>query len=345
MGKIYLDEIEFNSKRTVKRKKNLLSELDELDDMEISLPSSIYSKTKKEKEKSKKESKDSDVNAASDELDDEWLSTITSFKAPKIKKKSKSIFDGFELENGKKGKKKKGKEKKGQMVNHKKDFEPEMALLRNLQLQQSRFVDSLQKKYDQFENTKSTARGVGKFTTDLINSITSARSVSLQLIDKIISTKKTIADLDFKERKEFGSQSNSEQANLTNYASTYLKQMMSVGRNNIVGQQESYDPGVMNDADDDDLFSSIDESLGDTGRSEDVEKYLKYENDNVEVKVIWYDNCQDDDIDNKYDFIAYDQKGNVIDDYPLPHKTKMNINRSTGTAIDLYGNKYQLIID
>ena len=341
--KYYLEEIEFNSKRAVKRKKQLLSELDELEDSSVSLPSSIYSKTKKEKKEEKERDKKKKEDDNSSEDIDDWMTTINSFKAPKIKKKNKSLFDAFDYAD-KKGKKKKGKSKKGELVNHKKEFEPEMMLLRNLQLQQSKFVDSLQKKYDQFENTKSTARGVGKFTTDLINSITSARSVSLQLIDKIISTKKTIADLDFKERKEFGSNSNSEQTNLNNYASTYLKQMMTVGRNNVVGQPEAYNVPSDNDDDYDDLFSSIDESLGDTGRSEDVEKYLKYENDNIEVKVIWYDNAPDDDITKKYDYVAYDQKGNIIDDYPLPEKTKMNINKSTGTAIDLYGNKYHLII-
>ena len=219
-----------------------------------------------------------------------------------------------------------------------------MMMLRNLQLEQDKFVDSLQKKYDQMENTKSTARGVGKYTTDLINTITSARATSLQIVDKIISTKKTIADLDFKERKEFGSNNNSEQANLTNYASTYLKQMMTVCRNNIVDQSQNYSVDEIDSDDTEDLFSSIDESLGETDRSDEVDKYLKYENDNIEVKVIWYDSVSDDDITKKYDFIAEDPNGNVIDDYPLPEKTKMSINRSTGMATDLYGTKYKLIV-
>lgn len=339
--KVYLGEIEFNSKHVKKRSKNLLSELDELDDEVSLLPSSLYSKTKDEKKKDKKEKKEKEKSEL--DIDDDWMTTLTNFKAPKAKKKSKSFFDGFDLGDGKKGKKKKKKEG-SQNVNHKKDFEPEMALLRNLQIEQSKFVDSLQKKYNQMEDTKSTARGVGKYTTDLINSITSARSTSLQIVDKIIATKKTIADLDFKERKEFGGNSNSEQQNLTNYASTYLKQVMSVGRNNIVGQQSSYS-NFEDDYDNstDDLFASIDQSLGDTERDDDVEKYLKYENDDVKITVMWNDDAPDDS-DDKYYFVAHDKYGKEVDDYPLPEKTKMNINRATATATDLYGNKYKLVV-
>ena len=337
-----LDSMEFNTKKTVKRSKVILSELDELED-EVALPSSLFSKSKSEKKNNNDEKNKTKSDNNNDELDEGWMATLTSFKAPKTKKKAKSLFDGFDTGKKKKAKK---KEKDGEAINHKKDFEPELVLLRNLQMDQNRFVDSLQKKYDQFENTKSTARGVGKYTTDLINAITSARSVSMQLVDKIISTKKTVADLNFKERKEFGSKGSSEQQNLANYASTYLKQMMTIGRTNINGQSQSYDNYEYNQSNDDvdDLFSSIDESLGDSDRDEDVEKYLKYENDNVQVKVIWYDNRDDNDIENKYDYIAYNDKGEVVDDYPLPEKTKMSINRSTETATDLYGNKYKMEI-
>lgn len=329
------DSIEFNTKKKLKRKTNLLDELDELDSVEVSLPSTLFEKNKeKKKEKEKK-----GITIEQNELvDDDWLDTISSFKVPKTNKARKNLFNAF----GDGKKKKKKKKKDGEPISHKKEFEPEMALLRNLQKEQSQFVDSLQKKYNQLENTKSTARGVGKYTTDLINSITTARSVSMQLIDKIISTKKTVADLDFKERKEFGSSSNSEQQNLTNYASTYLKQVMNTGRNNIVSQPSSYEPADDADDDLDNLFDSIDESLGDTDRSEDVEKYLKYENDNVEIIVLYKDDANDDDIENKYDYIAKDQNGKVIDDYPLPEKTKLNINRATGTATDKYGNKYKM---
>lgn len=334
MANVYLETMEINTKAVAKRKKNILSDLDNFDD--VSLPSSLLGSSKKEKKK-EKQKEDDDC----DKLDPGWLDTLTEFKVPKTKGKSKNLFDGFDIG----GKKKKKKKKDNGTVNHKKDFEPELVILRNLQMDQNKFVDSLQKKYDQMEGTKSTARGVGKYTTDLVNSISTARSVSMQLVDKIISVKKTIADLDFKERKEFGSGNSSEQQNLTNYASTYLKQVMTAGRNNVVNSQTTYFDENDNNSDDiDDLFSSIDESLGDTDRSDDVDKYLKYEKDNVQIKVIWDDAKEDDDVRNKYEFVAYKQNGDIIDDYPLPEKTKLNINRATEKATDIYGNKYDLIV-
>ena len=336
------DEIIFNAKMPSKKskRKSLLDELESIDtESTAPLMSSLFDKQKEAKKKEKEEKKAKKEAEEADDDDEDFMSFIKA-TSPKTKKGKKFKFNvnyGDE-------KKKKKKDKDKSLVNHKKDFEPEMMILRNLQMDQDKFVDSLQKKYDQMENTKSTARGVGKYTTDLINTITSARATSLQIVDKIISTKKTIADLDFKERKEFGSNNNSEQTNLANYASTYLKQMMTVGRNNVVGEQSSYSVDDVDSEDTDDLFSSIDESLGDTDRSDEVDKYLKYENDNIEVKVVWYDGKSDDDIREKYDFIAEDPNGNIIDDYPLPEKTKMSINRSTEMATDLYGNKYKLIV-
>ena len=335
------DEIIFNAKMPSKKskRKSLLDELESMDtESTAPLMSSLFDKQKEAKKKEKEEKKAKKEAEEAD--DDEDFMSFIKATSPKTKKGKKFKFNvnyGDE-------KKKKKKDKDKSIVNHKKDFEPEMMILRNLQMDQDKFVDSLQKKYDQMENTKSTARGVGKYTTDLINTITSARATSLQIVDKIISTKKTIADLDFKERKEFGSNNNSEQTNLANYASTYLKQMMTVGRNNVVGEQSSYSVDDVDSEDTDDLFSSIDESLGETDRSDEVDKYLKYENDNIEVKVVWYDGKSDDDIRQKYDFIAQDPNGNIIDDYPLPEKTKMSINRSTEMATDLYGNKYKLIV-
>lgn len=340
MSDLMKDEIEFNAKLASPKKKrmSLLDELDSIDEHnDAPLMSSLFDKQKENKKKEKEEKR---AESKSNEDDEEDFMSFIKSVTPKTKKGKRFKFN---IDYGDDKKKKKKNKDKG-VVNHKKDFEPELMMLRNLQLEQDKFVDSLQKKYDQMENTKSTARGVGKYTTDLINTITSARATSLQIVDKIISAKKTIADLDFKERKEFGAASNSEQANLTNYASTYLKQMMTVGRNNIVDQPQSYSVDEIDSDDTDDLFNSIDESLGDSGRSDEVDKYLKYENDNIEVKVIWYDSVSDDDINKKYDFVAEDPNGNVIDDYPLPEKTKMSINRATGMATDAYGTKYKLIV-
>lgn len=326
------DEISFNSKQGIKRKNNksLIDDLDEV--TSTPLASTIYKKHKEEKQEEKREEEE-DTS-----LDIDWKETIASFKSPKIKKTKQSLFEGFD---GKKSKKKK-KKKNGDIIDHKKDFEPEVALLRNLQIEQSKFVDSLQKKYDQLENTKSTARGVGKYTTDLINSITTARNVAMQLVEKQINVKKTIADLNFKERKEFGSNKNSAQENMSDYASTYLKTMINAGRNNIVSDDGYMESDDSSDNSVDEFFDSISDSLEDSTRSEEAEKYLKYENANVKIHVLWNDNFEGNDPLDQYDFVAYDGDGNVVDDYPLPNKTKMNVNMSTGIATDAFGNKYQL---
>ena len=62
----------------------------------------------------------------------------------------------------------------------------------------------------------------------------------------------------------------------------------------------------------------------------------------VEIRVIWYDEADPDNIHEKYEFVAYTADGRLLDDYPLPTKTRLSINRETGTAIDIYGNKYKI---
>lgn len=348
---VKLTELTFNAKSLVKKNKSkshsIISQLDDFEDMP-SLSSLYIPEPDVEREPDSSSIVRVDTSTGEivdDRPNDDWAMTLSSFIPPKTKKRKKGIFEGIDLGDGKK-KKKKDKKKDGGAVNHKKEFEPEMALLRNLQYEQNKFTDSLQKKYDAMESQKGTARGVSKFTTDLIISITQARSLSMQLVDKIISTKKTIADLDFKERKEFGSQAGSEQQNLNNYASTYLKQVMAAGRGNLVAAGSSpdvYDVGKDDDVDD--LFDSISDSLSDEERDGDIDKYLKYENDGIQIHVVWHDNADDDDLDAKYEFEVYTKDGTQVFDYPLPEKTKMSINRTNGTATDMYGNRYKLVIE
>lgn len=344
-------EIEFDVKNKLKRKKNLLKELDDLDD-ESSLPSNLFVKKEKEpkkekKEKAKKEAinfTDFSLSDSSEESDnsDDWSATLSTFSAPKIRK-TKNFFKGINPEK-KKGKK---KDKKGEIVNHKKEFEPEMALLKSLQVDQQKFVNSLQRKYDQMENTKSSARGVSKYATDLALNINSARDLQLRLVDKLVNIKKTVADLDFKERKEFGAKSNSEQQNMNNYASTFLKTIIDKGRESVLGE----DPMEIDDLGDDDdsgdsMIDSIDESLGKSNRSEDVEKSLKYEkNGGIDVRIRYYDSKDVDDIRDKYDFVVYDKDGNdVTYDFPNLKKTALHINKTTQVATDEYGVKYNMEI-
>ena len=153
--------------------------------------------------------------------DDEWFDTLLTIGKSSPKKKSKGIFkDLDEVLTGKKKKKKKNK--KGELTDYNKEFETETTLLKNLLVDQNRFVDDLQSKYDAMKKQKSSTRGIGKFENDLVSNINTARKTSMDLVKELISTKKTIADLSFKEKKEFGG-GVGDGNNSADYASNFLK--------------------------------------------------------------------------------------------------------------------------
>ena len=300
--------------------------LDELDDLEESTP--LLSSYKPEKKKHKEE-EDDGYNF--DETN-EWFNTLTNFKAEPIKKMKvkNSFFD--DLISGKKKKKKKKKD--GELTDFNMEFDKEINLLKNLLVDQNEFTTSLQKKYDALNNSKSSQRGIGKFTTDLITNINQARSLSMQLVEKTINTKKTIAELTMKEKKELSSK-NAETEDMGMYASTYLKEMMNMGRKNIDGM--GYNAGEYDDdVSPDELFDSVNDVLGGDNRPEELLKYLKYEDAGINIKAVIHG-------ENLVCFKAYDKDGNVVEDYPSPNEnTNLNINRSTGIATDRYNNKYEI---
>lgn len=319
-----MDEFMINAK--ISNKKNKI--IDELDDIDnIVLPSSIKKVIEPSPKKEPELSEDTD----------EWLNELMCFTSPKPKKKKNKQFKGFLSDDQviKKTSKSK-KQKNGEMKDYYKEFEPELALLKNLYMQQSKFTDVLQKKFDEIEKSKSTSRGVGKFTTDLINSISQARSTALQIMDKTINTKKIIADLNVKERKEFSNKNSSAQENNVEFASTFLKKIIDTGRQNIIDTPVTYDE-IPQDSTDIDLFASIEDSIGESTRNPDINKYLEYESKGgVVISVIR-------DRDGDWDFIATDKNGNIVTDYPLPKKSHMSFNPSLKLAIDDYGQKYPLI--
>lgn len=269
---------------------------------------------------------------------DAWFSEMLGFQeGAKVSKKKirNELFDSAGI-TGKKRKKKKKKGKDGDLVDFKKEFEPEAALYKNLLMEQTRFTESLQKEYDSIKSVKSSSRGVTKQMTDLIDNITSARALAMQLVDKQVAIKKQAAELTMKQHKEMGSNLG-EGENMADFASSYLKQMLNdrqVLFNGGTGES------VVSDYSEDELFEELSLSLNseDTERPEEVEKYLKYENSNVKVYVV----ITDDDVEN-YEFIAKDQDGNVIPDYPMPNHTSISVNRSTSIATDTFGKKYTII--
>lgn len=269
-----------------------------------------------------------------DQSDDEWLQAMMDANDIKIKpgkKHRKDIFDDAD------GKKKKKKEKnKDELTDYNKEFETEAALLRNLMIDQSHFVESLQRQYDFLSSNKSSSRGVNKNLTDLISNITAGRSLTSQLVDKQISLKKTIADLSMKEKKELRGNSLADGENLADFASSYLKHMINERQRYINGGSSDigeYNIDEMSDIVTDNLMS--DDQYEE--RPEEVEKYLKYENDNIEVFVYVNQNDPED-----YEYVALNGDGEEVIDYPLPLKNTLSLNRSTNIATDAFGQKYNI---
>lgn len=334
-----LDELT-PKKKSSKDRKDILSQIKDInDDSYIPnsgftaasfLPSSMLKEQPgKQKEKSSKS------NDVIDDADN-WFNEMVNISSTKINKKSRSknsLFDSAGITEGKK-KKKKHKDEKN-LVDYRKEMEPEMALYKNLLMEQNRFTESLQKEYDAIKSVKSSARGINKQMTDLIANITSARALSMQLIEKNVNAKKLIAELTLKQQKELGESVNGD--NMSDYASSYLKQILSDRQTLMAG---TYGESSISDYTEEEMFNELNNSLMTEGmeRSSDVDLYLKYENRNVEIKII----ITNDDFVN-YEFEAIDENGEIIDDYPLPNHTSISVNRSTNIATDEYGKKYDII--
>ena len=314
------------------KREKILEQLDELDNEEMIpqktiennssnfLPSSLSPKKKKK-------------NTQPQKTEDEWFNDLIETSELRVTTgKRKSMFDDVFNPDGKKKKKK--KKNKNEPTDYEKKFEPEAALLRSLLIDQNKFVDSLQKEYDFLKSNKSTSRGINKNITDLISNITNARNLSMQLIDKNTSLKKTIADLTMKERKELFGNSLDDVENLNDFASTYLKQMISERHQLMAGTNSD-----ISDYSIDEMASIVSDTLLNSEdaeeRSDETRKYLEYENRNVTVYV--YMNSSDE---TDYDYVAIDENGDELDDYPLPFKGKLTVNRSTNMATDIYGQKY-----
>lgn len=323
MGNTKKDVDEVIPKR---RSTKILEALDELENDDVVLVSSF---------KKKEEPPAEEIDSIGSYTDEEWMTTLASLKKPKCRKKHiSSLFDGTDYEYGKPKKKK--KKKKDDLTDYNEMFDKEIRLIQNQLQDQSKFVQSLQRRYDAMDAQKSTARGVGKYTTDLIGVLNSARALNKDLIRELVSTKKTIAELSMKEKKEFGVDIDAG-SDVGQFASSYLKQIMSM-------KKDAFDTGefaVDDITSDDDLFDAISTTISNSDqeqRSDEARQYLKYESQNVQIRLV-YNNTTEE----KY-FIAETDDGEIIDDYPLPTTAdSCSINRSTGIAIDKYGKKYHVI--
>lgn len=328
-----MSKIILNASVVSKKKNDADSLLDDLASLD-SEPTISLSSFRPIKEKKKKDI--DDLEEVTQESTDDWLRTVATFKREPIRTSKRSDGSGlFDFLDGKKNdkKKKKKKKKNADLTDYSKEFEPEINILRNTLDENLKFTSSLQRRYDSLEGNKSAARGIGKFTMDLAGQINQARVTSMQITDKIINAKKTIADLQMKERKEKGSQLDTE--DMGQYSSNLLKQIMSYDRRELGISNPDSTP---EEGDENILFENLENNLAenDVERPDEINKYMQY-GTNVTIQAVV------DSKTHEYEFEAVDSStGTLIDDYPLPVVNRLEINSSTNTAVDDYYTKYPI---
>lgn len=318
------EDTEFTPKR--RRADSISQDMDTLME-KIVLPSKIL----EEKEKKKPVEIEEDEYYANDE----WMAQLSMVSKVRANRKlDGSLFDEMGT------KKKKKKKKKGtDLTDYAEMFHSETSLLENTLKKQMQFTDSIQRKYDIMESQKSSSRGVGKFTTDLISAITSSRSLSKDILRDLIATKKTIAELSMKEKEKLKAKNDENSDDLIGFSSKFLKGLTSTDRRSL--EQEL---GEIYEVDnDDELFDSVNSAIMGSShekRSEESNLYLKYEGRKVTVKARYNDATGDST------FYAEDADGNIIDDYPVPPDgTKLTVNRSTMIGTDSYGQKFPIELE
>lgn len=335
------DEIKLTNN---KKKKSLFADLRDASKSPFSIAKEeeiVKEEKKKQADRVRESLKEYPQDAEDNEF--AWLDDFTNMKLKPGKRRCKDSFFGDfsdgEEETPKKKKKKKNKEDK---IDYSKHFATEERLLATMLTDQMNFVTSLQRRLDHMMDTKSTAMGVSKYMTDFIEGLNQARTLSMQLVDKKVGIKKTIADLNMKERKEFGKKDDDAGKDMTAYSASVLRQIMGDRQNYVQqGAMPLADNSPIN-FEDINQFPDIDDMMGEaTGDdpNDETNTYLKYEDSGVQIRIV-YRGRDNDKLD--YDFIAEDRNGNVIEDYPLPIKTPLAINNSTGFATDSYGQRYPI---
>ncbi len=346
---IDIDEV---TKHDPKDRENLLAELEVMSGDNYASSSSAPSfltdlnLVGKKKKKNKKEKLLEENETSTDTKSGDWftdfMKDLDDAEAGAACRRPRRGQDIEEILTGKKKKKKK-KKKEGEPTDFKKEFETENQLYTNLLRDNTKFTDSLQKAYDVMTGRKASGRGMTKNEQDLIANITSARSLSAQLIDKRVNLKKLATELSMKERKELGIGA-AEGTGLGEFGSSYLKKL--IEERHVLeqgGSDEVYDMS------DDEVANALQERVdapiseedmelyADKDRSEESEAYLRYENSDIRV----YVSIDENDRANWY-YIARDPDGNEVPDYPLPVSCIGSINRSTNIMTDEFGQKYEI---
>lgn len=307
----------------VPRRRDRVSKIaSDMDDMTPILPSKILAKSE---ESSKPETEEDEYYG-----NDEWMASLSSMAKIRATRISDGLLDPDEMGR----KKKKKKKKKTDVTDYEEKFSPELALLRGLLKDQTAFVNSAQRIYNSMQAQKSSARGVGKYTNDLMGQINSGRQLAKDLVKEIIGAKKTIAELSMKERERLAKAMGVDSDELTSWSSSFLKSLTSKDRAAL--EQEI---GGIEDLDsDDDLFAAIDNQIGDNQDGE-ANLYLKYENLHPQIRARYIQTTGDTE------FYAVSEDGDLIEDYPVPAAgTKLDVNTSTGVGTDEFGRKFSVDI-
>lgn len=224
---------------------------------------------------------------------------------------------------------------------YKKEFSEELVLLYNLLDELNSFDKKLNRKVEGLDSTR--ARGMSKYTNDLIQSLLTCKTNKLQVLKEISNIKKTIVDLKMKDQKNTKTDSDSSPEIM---ASSYLNQILGMGRNKFINTinstaMQSTMTNGLNFEDDDDFDELLDSKLeSGTGRSEEIEKYVKYES--LEPKI-----CVKKFIDTgDWEFIVMDKFNREIPDYPTPNPetvTPMKFGDDGVMATDKHGRSYKVI--
>jgi hypothetical protein len=149
--------------------------------------------TKKEKREAELDSwKAIVVGLTGDDLE------YSSDKKSKKKKYRKWIGEDDEQEMVK-------KEKKPKKHNYRKEFEPELNMLKSIVADQNRFTTELQKRFQNAAGPATKdAMPLNKTLVELASAVNASRSNSLGYINAISNVKKTVADLYMKQKKMDG---------------------------------------------------------------------------------------------------------------------------------------------
>lgn len=236
-------------------------------------------------------------------------------------------------------------------------FAEELSLLYGLLEETNDFSTDLDKLY---KSMLKNSRGFSKNTTELINTILSAKNAKLSVLKEITSVKKTIADLTLKESKNSGD--TGAIGSVNTLAASYLNGIIKHGRNNFVnamnnGGDDDYDQQRSDEIDDfvnrvgdyeDDeeremLNEEIMESLDSDdkySRSAASDAYIRNEAREVTVKI------ERNVGSGEWDFVAVDKNGLSVYDYPLPPKsavTPVKFTADGAFGTDKYGRSYKVI--